>query len=607
MVRSLLDKSVEYPELTGIDDEDENYDAPAYEVTIDGIVVEVSLGKPKYAFVEKSIVYFPAYLVFEDKVVRQIGLYEVLEENLPNVMDEEGDLDLTKTNDILRYKDVTGEMLEEYASVLDEDIAGIDKKEVSEGKQSMKRGYNEEDSKYWIQRYFKDNRFAIVDNEGGGDCLFLAIRDGLATIGKSMTVIEMRDRLSKEATPQQFQLYRELYESQYNQLKEVEARIKQYLEESKQLKARAKDAKTREEKALILKEAKAVADAHKYAKEEKAVAKEMLDEYKWMAKIDSFPKFIKAIRTCSFWADSWAISTLERILNIKLIILSDNAYDEGDIADIIQCGESDPELQKQGLFRPADYVIVSYTGNHYKLVTYDGKGAFTYNDLPREIVKLVRDKCLERMAGLFAMIPEFNEGLEIPEEEVEEPEDLMLHSDLTVFQFYEKAAAKPLPGKGTGEKIGPEGDGAYKTLRGEWRKMLSRGFDSQFKLDGHMWKSVEHYIQANKFKKTSPEFYLQFTLESGSELSKDADMAKAAGAGKKYNGKVVRPKGVVVDPEWDESIERQVTEIAQRAKFENKELREVLKKTGDAKLLHYMKGQPPRVEVELMKVRKSLQ
>lgn len=43
------------------------------------------------------------------------------------------------------------------------------------------------------------------------------------------------------------------------------------------------------------------------------------------------------MKSCDFWAETWTISTLERILNIKIIILSVEAFKEGDLKNVLQC------------------------------------------------------------------------------------------------------------------------------------------------------------------------------------------------------------------------------------------------------------------------------
>ena len=77
MVNSILDKSINYPELKKLFSEDKNYNASAYEVEILGKDTTIALGQPKYTFIEKNIVYFPVYLVINDKVDSQIGVYEI--------------------------------------------------------------------------------------------------------------------------------------------------------------------------------------------------------------------------------------------------------------------------------------------------------------------------------------------------------------------------------------------------------------------------------------------------------------------------------------------------------------------------------------------------
>ena len=451
-----------------------------------------------------------------------------------------------------------------------------------------------------------DLSYDVKDNEGGGDCFFATIRDGLATIGKNVTITDLRNRLSNAATPELYTEYRRIYEDLAKELENVNARIKDKTEKVKGLKAQIEKVTNRQEKSVILAQAKELRNELNELRKEKQSSNEIISEFKWIAKLTSFPKFVKALRTCSFWADDWATSVIERLYNIKVILFSEENYEEGDLNNVLQCGRADDELMNKGIFRPTDYILLVYTGNHYKLITFNQKGAFTFNELPREIVALVKNKCLERNAGLYSIIPEFVDGLEIEEEKVEEPGDLHLYNETTILQFHDQAASKPLPGKGSGEKLGPEGNNAFKGLTGDWRKKLSHGYEKQFKLDEHVWKSVEHYIQANKFVKDNHDFYVQFALDSGSELSNDIGMAKAAGANKKYDGKVVKPKGVKQDEDWDDDKMSNVLEKALMQKFKDEELANILKNTKDAKLMLYKKGQPARLEIEMMRVRSKL-
>lgn len=608
-MKSKLDPSVTFAEERRIDPEDEEYDAPAYEVQIMDYIVEVGLGKAKYSQVEENLVYYPIYLAENGKVVAQIGVYETLDSNLPNVIDEEGDPDLTRFNEPLLYSFVNAELLEKSAAVLSTpskvDVEIKDEEEEFEKDEKKGKMFDASTAKNWVQKFFRNHKYGVVDNEGGGDCFFAAIRDGLATIGKTITVAELRNRLSSAATEEMFQERRKLYENQVKELDSVKSRINLYKEQIRKLKAEQKDITNRQEKAAMMKQAKNLLGALKAAMEEKVEAAALLEEFKWIAKLNSFPKFVKAIRTCSFWADDWAVTALEPLFNIKVVILSEENYEEGDMNNVLQCGQGDEELLRKGIFRPTDYIILIHTGSHYKLVTYDDKGAFTFNELPKDIVTEVKQKCLERNAGLYSIIPEFKEGLEIEEESIEEPSDLQLHGETDVFQFYDAAADKPKPGKGSGETIGPEGVSKYSELKGEWRKKLSHGYVKPFKLDGKMWQTVDHFVEAQKFK-NQPEVYELFSMTSGSELSKDVEMARAAGAGKKYKGKQVLPKGTKEDPNWDDDMEKEAKEKALVVKFEDEELSNILKATKDAKLMLYQRGKPARIEVELMRVRQKL-
>jgi predicted NAD-dependent protein-ADP-ribosyltransferase YbiA (DUF1768 family) len=335
-----------------------------------------------------------------------------------------------------------------------------------------------------------------------------------------------------------------------------------------------------------------------------------------MKDLDTLDKFSDFIKTCAFWADTWAISTIERLYNVKIILLSKQGYESGDKDNVLNCGQlNDTILESRGIFEPKYYIMMSYTGDHYELITYKSRGALKFKELPYAVKQLIIFKCMEKNAGPYYIIPDFRQlkgELEMsPEiEEVVEIPPGNIWNDDTIFQYYIKSNPKPLPGKGSGEKMGPEGFKEYAILSSipEWRRKLDDLWESEFNLDEHKWLSVEHYYQGSKYKNSFPQYYLQFSLDSNSDISKSPSMAKAAGGKSgKFEGKQLRPKNIIVDNNFFGNRQKQVLKEGLMAKFsQNEELKTILLSTKKAKLTRYLQGSPSITSNELMEVRYEL-
>ena len=96
MVLSQLDKSIKYPEIKVPDAEDIGFDATLYEIELKPkISGTIALGNVRYTYVDNGILYVPVYLVEDNEISSQIGVYEFFSSDYTNLLDEDNDLDIT--------------------------------------------------------------------------------------------------------------------------------------------------------------------------------------------------------------------------------------------------------------------------------------------------------------------------------------------------------------------------------------------------------------------------------------------------------------------------------------------------------------------------------
>ena len=691
MVVSRIDKSITYPDVKAVDEGDLGLLASIYQIELaPGLEGTIALGNVRFTFLDKEILYIPVYLVEGDNVEDQIGVYEFLSASYPDLLDADNDFAISKlTNPLPLYysyvtnaylkdklgKRTTGTAADKPAGKTDEeddvivvsdddsdagsetdngetdelsptvpnsptvleqllgeedtdDDEGVEKGDTRLEEIQERNRFDAKKAANWLQLFMRNTNYGIVDNEGRGDCLFAVIRDAYKGIGVDISVAQLREKLSERVTEDVYRNFKEQYTMYATVIPQSRLDVARLSSNIKKLEKSAKRQRDRNLKYVLIEQAREYVVERRRVRREKKHAEALLREFSFMKDVNSVEELKQKVRSCDFWANAWAINTLERILNIKLVILSVVNYRAGDIENVLQCGTAvDADIEKKGVFKPKYYIMTEYNGGHYKLITYKNITIFRFNQIPYSIKELIRTKCMERGDGIWNYIPKFknfgkiittDEGAEDIGQKSKEAKDEGIdkaadvkYDDTTVFQFYSRSK-NALPGKGAGEKIQPENAMKFADLAAipNWRQHLSNFSVFPFELDGHRWKTVEHYYHANKFKQGNPDFYLKFSLDSGSELSEDPGMAKAAG-GKtgKYKGKQFRPKTVTIDKDFFSSGRNQKTMLdGQYAKYsQNPAAKALLLATKDAKLQHFSRGQPPIVFYDTMIVRKRLQ
>lgn len=379
MVLSKINSDVSYPELKSVDSGDLKMEANLYQLEIKDIDVIIAVGNSKNTYEEMNILYFPIYLVKYNNKVIQIGLYEIKASDYLSYLDDYNNLDIEKMEEPLIYSFVTKEFLNKMRLKPDVPLHKLDKEEgeISDPEDKSEEGeeveekiveeydipeerkdifvkikgvpvppllpeethkqaknirekYHESPNDTWIDKFMENKNFSIQDNEGGGDCLFATIRDAFSSIAQQTSVNKIRKKLSEEATQEIFDNYKEHYDMYNASLVKDTNLIKELEKEYLLLKQKFTQIIDRDEQKLLSSQAKEVKSQHDKLVEEKKVTAAILKEYKFMKGIENLDQFKRVIRHCDFWADTWAISTLERILNIKFVILSSESYKSGD-------------------------------------------------------------------------------------------------------------------------------------------------------------------------------------------------------------------------------------------------------------------------------------
>ena len=544
MVRSRLDPTINYTEIKALDQSDTKetqYKAPLYEAEVLGIHTIISIGQIKNTFIDKGIVYFPLYLIKDDKVLSQIGVVEAMQDTIPSLLDEENDINLEKAEPALLYSFVkeslvrkaiyiAGRAVAEAAQAaqasksklksklslaplsmsasemgrkealkksallskelgmgLEEgDEEGIEGEEADlqrairasllEGSkipdlplkhasipvqtldqfEAERKRYRHVKDESWMETYYENNNFKVIQNPGGGDCFFMIICQAYKTIepDTTMSVIKLRRLLSYALTERQFTEYKTLYDDYSREEKRLVKENQDIATRNKEIKERFQNSQSKQEKLDLKAESEKLIESNKRVMQELDVVKENKKEVKFMKGIKTIQQLREVMQkgemTSEYWADAWAITALEVILNIKFVILSYNDYNQNQRKsfqeiNVINCGNDMSKSLIQEIhkniaevskaegsakmavgaaaaaasgasgaseeyeFNPDYYIMVSHSAEHYELITYYGNAMLTFPEIPYCVKLQIVTRCLQGnfFNGAYSHIPQF--------------------------------------------------------------------------------------------------------------------------------------------------------------------------------------------------------
>ena len=156
---------------------------------------------------------------------------------------------------------------------------------------------------------------------------------------QDISIDDMRQILVDNATEELFENYKSLYDNFKKRENEITREIKNITKRHNTLKDTIKQTKDRNLQLSYVQQSEEMQGIHKSLKEERKGLKDFKEELEFMNGIDNLSMLKLKLKTSDFWADTWAISTLERELNIKIIIFSEMNYQVGDELNVLQCGQ----------------------------------------------------------------------------------------------------------------------------------------------------------------------------------------------------------------------------------------------------------------------------
>ena len=180
----------------------------------------------------------------------------------------------------------------------------------------------------WISEALGDPHYRILPNPGGGDCLFHVVSQATG-----IPAARVKRTVADRATDEEFRVKKAMYESA--------------------------------KKGLMSDDGGGAALEY---------ARDYLD-YAWMEGVDGLERYRDLLARCGTWGDGESVQHIEKILRCRVLVL---CRELPGICYRIPSSVRDPKF----------YLLVNYSGAHFELVTWAGRGTFVAANVPKEIKRI---------------------------------------------------------------------------------------------------------------------------------------------------------------------------------------------------------------------------
>jgi hypothetical protein len=418
MVRSKIDVSVEYEETLELLAEDVNYAASVYEIEYEDLMLNIALGRRRTR--TSAIDFYPFYLLNKhNQVLLTLGVYEVMSHVKLSILDEDGDVDITKLAAPLFYDRVTRRTVVETLGLPATVMEALPTQNVELARQEHDAFDPADKTAPWIQRFMRSAMYSVVqpdDEMARSPSLFLFLSQALLTTDKKKTETFLRELLAQHITHGAFDMLKHTYDQHTNTLKGLVQETKAIDARQKVLQAQLNATTDLNRQGVLVKEATGLKEHYEQQVQPKLVELKSMVQFHFgfMKNIANVEMLRLKVQTTAYTGDLWSLSILERLLQVKVILLSVTAFHRKEYNNVVVYPPlEDTYLIKAQVFAPTHYILAEFeeSKNKFSLIEYRKHRLFKFQDLPFDLKRVLskRVKTDRVGAGAFALIPDLQQ------------------------------------------------------------------------------------------------------------------------------------------------------------------------------------------------------